>query len=364
MITIPTVAQERDLILADIEAATGQTAPLLSRAVWRVLATALAGALVLLYRLTAWAYRQIFTATSDDEALIRRGNEYGLTRTPATKWIGTATASGTTGTVIPAGTTFALDGNVYETTEEETIAAGVATLDMQSLETGDDVDLEVADVLTITSPIAGVDSTVTVASVTQAAEDAEDIEDFRSRVAQRQQEVPQGGAIPDWRKWTIEVSGISECIVERPTPGFVNIYPLTDDADPADRIPDSAKLDEVEAYVTDQSRSPIRAAAVTVSAPTELNFDVDIGDLSPNDAATKAAIEAAIETYMYARRPKQYSDQIDDKSIVSAAAITSIAIAAGMEIGTVDLKNAGGSSITDYTLEYDELAVLRTLTWV
>lgn len=364
MITIPTVAEERDLILADIESATGQTAPLLSRAVWRVLATALAGVLVLLYRIVAWSVRQIFTATASDESLVTRGTEYGLTRTPATRWIGTATATGVNGTSIPAGTLFQVAGVVYETTALATIAAGVATLDMQSLETGDDVDIDVADTITIVSPIAGLDATATIASVVQSAEDAEDIETFRARLAYRQAYPAQGGAIPDWVGWATEVAGIAEAIVERPSAGSIAVYPLTDDADPANRIPDGAKLTEVETYISDQSRAPIRAAEISVTAPTELDFDVDISDLSPDTAAIKAAIEAAIETYMYARRPKQYSDQVEDKSIVSAAAVTSIAIAAGMEIGTVDLKNAGGGSITDYTLDYDELAVLRTLTWV
>jgi hypothetical protein len=50
--------------------------------------------------------------------------------------------------------------------------------------------------------------------------------------------------------------------------------------------------------------------------------------------------------------------------VVSAAELTNIAVDAGAKIATVDLKNAGGSSITSYTLEDDELAVLRTLSWV
>lgn len=364
MITIPTVAEIRDQILADIEAATGQAAPLLPAAVWRVLATALAGAIALLYRFAAWAYRQIFTATSDTEALELRGGEYGLTRTPATRWIGTATATGVDGSSIPLGTTYQLDGNVYETTTLEVIASSVATLQMRSLLTGDAVTLAVSDVITLTSPIAGVDADATVADVTQAAEDAEALEDFRNRLAFRQASTPQGGAIPDWVLWSTEVPGIAEAIVERPAAGFVNIYPLTDDPDPVNRIPGASKLAEVLAYVTDPVRSPIRAAAVTVIGATELDFDVDIADLSPNDAGTQTAISDAITAYMFARRPKQFSDQVDDRSIVSAAEITGIAIDAGAQIATVTLKNAGGSPITSYTLPFDELAVLRTLTWL
>ena len=364
MITIPTVKEVADQIIADIESGIGQTIPLLPRAVWRVFATAVAGAMVLVYRLAAWAYRQIFTALADEDALILRGAEYGLTRTAATRWIGTATATGVDGSTIPIGTTYQVDGIVYETTTLEVIASGTATLQMRSLLTGDAVTLAISDVITITSPIAGVDADATVASITQAAEDAETIEDFRSRVAFRQASTPQGGAFADWIQWSTEVPGIAEAAVERPAAGFVNIYPITDDPDPANRIPDSPKLAEVLAYVTDPVRSPIRAAAVTVLAPTELDFDVDIADLSPGDAGTQADILAAITAHMFERRPKQFVDQIDDRSIVSAAEITSIVIAAGAQIATVTLKNAGGSPITSYTLDISELAVLRTLSWV
>jgi uncharacterized phage protein gp47/JayE len=364
MITIPTVAELRDQIITDIEAAIGQSVPILPRAVWRVLAIAIAGVLALVYRLASWTARQIFTATADDASLILRGQEYGLTRIPATKWIGTGTATGTNGSVIPAGTLFQLSGVVYHTTAAATIAGGVATLAMESLESGDDVDLDIADTVTLVTPIAGVDADVMIASATQSGEDAEDMEVFRARVAYRQAARPQGGAIPDWVGWATEVAGIAEAIVERPAAGSIAIYPLTDDADPANRIPDAAKLTEVETYVSDQTRAPIRAAEITVAAATELDFDVDIADLDPDTTATRAAIEAAIQAYLYERRPRQFSDQANPLDVVSAGEITSRAITAGALVATVTLKDAGGTPITSYTLDYDELAVLRTLSWV
>jgi hypothetical protein len=103
---------------------------------------------------------------------------------------------------------------------------------------------------------------------------------------------------------------------------------------------------------------------VSVVAPTEIVFDVDISDLSPNTAPTRAAIEDAIEAHLYSRRPKQYSDEPDPRDVVSAARLSAIAVSAGAEVATVALKNSGGSTITDYTLEIDELAKLRDLTWV
>jgi len=363
-VTIPTIAQIRDQILSDIDSQTGQTAPRLPRSVWWVLATALAGALRLLYQFGLWAYRQIFTATMDEEALIRRGAEYGLTRTPAQKWRGTVTATGTDGTVISSGTLWTFGDFVYTTEASVEITSGTAVLTLEALEAGEGSDLSVADTVTIVSPQTGVDKEATVASVTQAGEDAENLEDYRTRILARQQNQPQGGAIPDWILWATEVAGIAEATIERPDAGEVNIYPITDDPDPANRIPGGAKLTEVETYVTDPVRSPIRAAAVTVVAPTEITFDVEIANLSPNTPDTKTAIEDAIEAYMYARRPDQYDDIVDSIATVSQSDVTAIARDAGADVATVTLKNAGGSSITSYTLDESELAVLGSVTWV
>jgi len=361
MITIPTIAEIRDDILSDIESKTGQAAPLLPRAVWRVLATALAGTLHLLYRLGAWLYDQIFTLTMDDDTLALRGAEYGLIRTPAQQWIGTATITGT-GATVPVGTLYQKDGVVYQVTEA-LVFTTTGTIKLESLEGGADVDLDVSDTLTIVSPIAGVDNTVTVLTVTQAGENQETLIAYRARILFRQQNQPQGGAVADYVLWATEVSGIAEAFAFQPTAGFVNVYPLLDVADPADRIPDSTKLAEVEAYVGDPERKPMNAQ-VSAIAFTELNFDVDIANLSPNTAAVKSAIESAIETYMYARRPLQYDDQPNDLHTVSQVELAKITADAGAQVATVDLKNAGGSSITSYELDDSELAVLRTLTWV
>lgn len=361
--TIPTIAEIRDQILADYESKTGATAPLLPKAAIRVIATALAAALNLLYRFGSWLYDQIFTVSMDETALVRRGQEYRITRTPAQNWRGTATITGTDTTVVPAGTIWVGGDYVYEQQAAVTIS-GSTTITLESLEAGDAVTPTIGDTLELSTPQTGVDREATVASTTQSGEDKEALEDYRARILFRQRNQPQGGAIPDWIAWTLEVAGIAEATIERASAGFINIYPITDDADPADRIPDSSKISEVQAYVTDQERAPIRAAAVTTIAPTELDFDVDIADLSPNDSATQAAIEDAIEAYLYARRPDQYDDVSDSIGTVSQSDVTAVARDAGAKVATVDLKNAGGSSITSYELDKSELAKLRTLSWV
>lgn len=364
MVTIPTTAEIRDQIISDIEGKLGVNVPALPKAFIRVLATALAGVQSLAYRFGLWIYKQIFAATADEEALILRGAQYDLSRSPAVRAKLTAEATGTNGTTIPAGTLWIGDENslVYQQTAAAEIASGTAAITVECLTAGDDGNLANAETLTIGSPIAGIDSTATVDGTTTTGEDQESIESFRSQVMEREKNKPQGGAAADYVGWALEIAGIAEAYGFRPTPGFVNVYPLTDDADPANRIPGAPKLTEVEDYLDDTVRRPLNAT-VNAYAFTELDFDVDIANLLPNDATTKANIETAIENYMYARRPQQYDDEVNPTNIISAGEITAIAIAAGAITATVTLKNAGGGTITSYTLQDSELSVLRTLSW-
>lgn len=364
MVTIPTIAEIKAEILADIEASS-TTSSLLPVSVWEVLATAMAGAQKLLYILGLWLYNQIFTVTMDDDALTARGAEFGLTQGVATIWKGTATATGTDGTIIAAGKLITYNSFAYEVDTAVEITGGSITVDLSSIDKGDDVNRNNGDSLSWSTPQSGLDSVALVASTTQEAQDAETIESFRAEIIARQKQKPQGGAIPDFNQWAKEVAGIGENFTFRPSPGFVNVYPLTDEILPANRIPSGALLTAVEDHINDDHTYPFGRPAVAI-AFTELNFDVDFSNLTPNTAAVRAAIETATENYIYARRPLQFSDDPDPINKLSAGEITAEAIAAGATNITVTLKNAGGSDISSsgYTLADSELSVPRTLTWL
>ena len=64
---VPTIAEIRDNIIAQIESELGTTIPLLSKSFSRVLATALAAVFVLLYKYTGWTFLQIFASTAQFE---------------------------------------------------------------------------------------------------------------------------------------------------------------------------------------------------------------------------------------------------------------------------------------------------------
>jgi len=361
MVTIPTIAEIRQQIISDIEGRIGTTVPLLPKAFIRVLATALSGALALLYRVAAWVYRQIFPQTADDAALLLQGERYGIIRIAAVKAQLTADVTGDEGTIIPAGTLWVhADGQVYSQTAAGEIVGGVDTISIGALTAGDAGNREIADVLAIASPIAGLDSEATVASTVTSGEDQEALEDYRTRVMERMAQQPQGGAAPDYVQWAREVAGIVKAFAFRTGAGYVTVYPLQAITGP-DRVPDAAKITEVEDYVGAEERRPL-CANVVGAAMTELDVDVQITDLLPNDAGTKAAIENDIEAYLYAAYPRQYIDEPAPTDIVSVAAIWGIVHAAGATASAIDM-TVDGNPATAYTLDEDEIVTLGALTW-
>lgn len=362
-VTTPTVAAIRDQIISDIEGRIGTTVPILPKAFVRVLAVALAGALALLYRYAAWVYRQIFPQTADEAALLLIGARYGLTRTVAVAAQLIATATGTVGTDIPAGTLWLnADGLVYSQTALATIGGGgTATITVECLTAGDDGNLAAADTLTIASPLADIDSTATVASTVTTGEDAEALEDFRTRVIERMQNQPQGGAAADYVGWAREVAGIVKAFAFNTAAGYVTVYPLQATTG-ASRIPLAAKITEVQDYVGAVERRPL-CATVLAAAMTELSIDVTITGLSPASATVQAEIEAALEAYFYAAYPAQYPDEAAPTNVLSVGAIWAAITAAGATATAVSMTVPGIGATTSYTLDDDEIAALGTLTW-
>ena len=362
MITILTTAQIRAQIISDIEGRLGVTIPILPKAFIRVLAIALAGVLSLLYRFGLWIYRQIFPQTANAEALVKIGDQFGLSRIPAVRAQVEAEATGENETVLPAGTLW-LGPNelVYDQSEMAVIADGVATIILECLTDGEVGNLEIDNVLALVSPIAGADGTATITDLLVIGEDQEDQEGFRSRILGRMQNRPQGGAAPDYVIWAREVPGIVKAFAYRTDPGEVTVYPLI--ALTGDRIPEAPKLAEVLEYLEDTHRKPL-CANVVVIAMTERTFDLTVTGLQPDNATVRLNIETAINDYLLRSFPKQYPDEALPTDIVSAAAMYGTAFAAGAKQITIEMYIDGNEiPIMGHELAEYELAKLGEITW-
>jgi uncharacterized phage protein gp47/JayE len=194
--------------------------------------------------------------------------------------------------VGPAGTVLVrTDGAEYETVAEVTLAGGTATAAVTALLAGQDGNAAAASTLTIATPIAGINSAVTVTAVAlTGGADIETDDDLRARLLARIQTPPHGGAAHDYIAWALEVAGVTRAWVYPAELGLGTItvrFVRDDDASP---IPDAAEVLAVQAYI--DSVRPV-TAVVTVAAPiaVPLNFTIDI---TPDTAAIRAAIEAEL----------------------------------------------------------------------
>lgn len=281
-------------VLADIEGRLPEADSRLRRSALGVLARAHAGAVHGLYGHLDWTADQVLPDTAEAEWLERHASIWGLTRKPAVAAGGDVTFTGEDGAVIPTGTLLRRgDGAEYTTDAEATIAGGTATAAATAKTPGAAGNADAGTKLSLPSPIAGVQSGATVAAGgLTGGTDAEGDASLLSRLLQRIQEPPHGGAAHDYVAWALQVPEVTRawCYPGELGIGTVTVRFMTDDAT-ADGIPTPEKVAEVQAYI-DQLR-PVTAELFVV-APVAVPLTVTIAGLSPNTADVRAAVEAEL----------------------------------------------------------------------
>jgi len=307
--TRPTLQQIVDRIITDIESRIEGANTLLRRSVLRVLGRVYAGAVHLLYGYLSYIKDQMFATTADTDNLEIIGSEFGITRKAPTKATGSATATGTNGVTIPAGTQLELDEQVYIIDNTVVIVGGVAIIDLTAQEGGSDGNSEPLSVLSFVSPIAGVDSTATVdAFGLTGGVDEESDDELRARTIARKRQPPHGGAAFDYVAWAKEVSGVTRAwvISQYRGPGTAGVA-FARDNDPNTIIPTSAQIEEVRQYLI-QHVDPLTGVDVGIPIgaeeglfmiePTLFSQDFAI-DIYPNTVAIQQAIQSSLDDLLF-----------------------------------------------------------------
>lgn len=344
----PTVGELVVEVEGDLAARLGLDT-LLPRSVLSVLARTLAGAVDGNYSAIATTARQILPDTADAEHLERWASIYDLTRKAAAKAGGTTRFTGTDATTIPNGTRIRrVDGVLYETRADVTIAAGIADAPVVAEEGGLATNATAGTTLSLVSPILGVDSASTVQApgLTGGAE-REDDADLLVRLLARLQTPPQGGAEADYVLWALEIAEVTRAwaLPLHLGEGTVGVTFVLDDH-PSSIIPDSAKLDEVEAYI--ESLRPA-TATVTVFAPATLDLDPEI-ELLPDTAAIRTAVEASLEDMLRA--------QVEPGKTLPISKVREAISAADGEVDHVLV-----APVADIPVAAGEIQTLGTITW-
>lgn len=351
----PTLSALVTRIRSDIRARLSFANVLLRRTFVDILAAVWAGAAHLLHGHLEWVARQLFPDTSEREFLLRQAAMYDITPTPATYASGTVTATGTDGEDIVTGTVMvrASDGATYEVTADATIAGGEATVSVEATLAGDAGNLDAGEILSFETPIAGVDSEVTVdVDGLAGGHDEEGTEEVRDRLILRLQQPPTGGSDQDYIAWALEVAGVTRAWVFRHENGLgtVVVRFVMDGQNPI--IPSAGDVTAVQTKLN--SERPV-TAEVTAEAPVALPVNFTIA-VVPNTAAVKAAVEAELADLLL--REAAPGDGLTDQGTILLSAIrTAIGVAEGLEDYTLTVPAA------DVEPDLGEIATMGTVTW-
>jgi uncharacterized phage protein gp47/JayE len=390
----PTTKQVSDNIIAQVSAQLAQTVPFFPKSFIRVMAQALAGLIVVLYKYAGFIWLQLFVRTASDAEttingrIVRPLREWGALvgidePKPASQAELTINVSVTNQTgflrtgsqlIYPStGVTYLVTGDIA--LNAPTVSAVVrASGDQQGGDGAGTIgNLPNGAQLQFVNPLPNIGRVATVTGQVVTGADAEDVEVYRQRILDRFQKRPQGGAYADYEQWGEEAAGVltvypytSEC------PGQVDIY--VESATEQDGIPTNAQIQAaLDLIELDQnglaSRRPI-GALVNGFPITRLAFDVRVLGLSvPGDLATvRDQIEAALIDYFLSREPYivglsvgARSDRITATGV--GGVVDQVVGAAGGVFTTLQVKR-NGVDASVYILGVGEKAKLGALTYV
>lgn len=350
----PTLTELITRVRGDIRGRLGITGSLVRRATADVLATVWSGAVHMLHGHLEYLAEQLFADTAEEEFLKRQASMYGFTPTAATFASGPLTATGTNGTLISAGTVLVRDdGATYTTDADATISGGTATVTVTADEAGADGNMDEADTLQLESPIAGADSTLTVAAggIT-GGNDEETTEALRARFLLRLREPPTGGSDADYEQWALEVAGVTRAWVYRHEDGLgtVTVRFVRDGESPI--FPSGPEVTTMQDYL--DSQRPV-TAEVTAAAPVALAVDFTVS-ITPDTATTQAAVEAALTDVLF--REAEPGDGAGRGTV----RLSQLLVAIGTADGVTDFTLT--SPAADVVPALGELATLGTVTFV
>lgn len=338
-----------------------QLVTLLRRSFLAVIARVLAGLSHLLFGFIAYIEVQAFPDTATDN-LDRWGSIWGVARKEATFAEFNCDVTGTVGVVIPAGRVYRRsDGKEYTTVAEVTLTGSGDEIELVASEAGQASEVQPGDVISVLSPIAGLDSEATVSTVITEPEDTEDTESYRARILDRIRNPPSGGAANDYIQWALAVPGITRAWVNPQGlgPGTVLVYVVSDDEDPI--TPSAPKIEEVFDYIDE--RRPV-TANVTVVAPVLLPLDMTI-QIKPNTTAVQEAITAELRDLILRDSSLAGSYKspgvLNDGKILISRINEAISIAQGEEDHFISEIN--GDPPADVEPADGELVVLGDITW-
>ena len=391
MITIPTIQQLYNAVLADIESEYGESVPVFGKVYLVVQAAVQAAKLKLLYLAVGILQKNIAPDTADPEAsggTLERWGRIKLNRDPfpATAGEYEVQVTGTIGATIPLGTTFKSNddstnpGKLFILDVAYTLVTATDSITVRALEAGEDSQMAPDEEMTATVPIAGVDRGVTVLTEEVEPLAAEDIEDYRADVVAAFQTETQGGAAGDYRIWAADAQGVRRVYpyAKSGAANEINLFVEATVADSTDGkgTPSQTILDDVEDVIeldpdttkpiNERGRRPLGVFDIHVLAVTIKEIDITIADYSNLTATIEDTITDALEELISDVRPfvsgadvvANRNDTLSTNNIIAAV----LSAVPGSVFGAVSLYVDGVLQSGSYNFTEGDIPNFRTLT--
>lgn len=389
MITIPTLNQLYTGILSDLETQYSSSISLFGKVFLRALAGTQAAKLKLIYLAIGNLQKNIFVDTADSVEIggtLERFGVIKLGRLPykATAGIYTITVTGTIGGAIPASTTFKSDdtslnpGYLFVLDNAYTLVATTDTITLRALTAGEESKLNVGDTLTATGPIALVNSSVEVATISTSPLAAETIEAYRTAIINSYRLEAQGGAATDYRIWSADAQGVQKVYPYAKSGAVceVDLYVEATTADSTDGkgTPTAQLLLDVEAVVNfnpntsldlnERGRRPLDVIVNYLPVtPRSVNLTIASNSFT---TAQKATLLTALTDAINEIRP--FVDSADDldykNNILDSNKVIGVIINAipGASFGAITIEVAGTVYPT-YTFALGNIPYLNSITY-
>ena len=328
--TIPTAAEIKARIIADLENSLNQTTPALFKAFNRVLAGAIAGFILLLYQAILFVYRQIFPDTADEVALNLAGALVNILRLPAVFAVIQCDVTGVNGYVLQQGVTFRGSNNVvYKVTTGGTIAGGVISAELTAQESGEIGNLPNGTILDIVQPDANLDGIAEITATNTSGDDQETLDSYRTRVSAEYKKRRTGGAPADYEAWGLETPNFDwiSPLDDPDTAGEVIVYGRVDNQ--TDGIPTGNQLTELETFLNLDPVTGLRTRH-PIGPPTDEQpisrflFDIEIF-LQNGTGPIEADITTAVTDYTETQEPFNAAIHFIRKDTISEGGISAIA---------------------------------------
>ncbi|HAT1513849.1 TPA: baseplate J/gp47 family protein [Morganella morganii] len=267
-----------------------------------------------IYQHQSWIVRQIFADTADSDFLELHAKTRNLIRKPATTASGTADFTGTPYAVLPAGQEIRGETLSVITTQEVVIDEdGGASAPVRATMPGTASNTGVITPAELVSAPMGINSRVLIRPLKGGTEKETDAA-LLARYLDLIRRPPAGGNKYDYRRWALEVPGVTNAFVYplRRGLGTVDVAIIS-----ADGLPSQDIIDATQAHIDDVR--PVTAKNSLVLMPEEryIDFDIEvrIAGISQTDAVRQ--VQAEIQTVMSRLAPGEDFIRSDAETAVS-----------------------------------------------